>query len=385
MSAPFTTAFADRRVLVTGHTGFKGSWLALWLHRLGANVTGYALTPTTAPNNFTAAGVADVLDRHEEGDIRDGSQLATLVREVRPDVIFHLAAQPLVRASYQQPRETFEVNVIGTASLLDAVRAAERPCAVVVVTSDKCYENTGAVWGYRENDPMGGHDPYSASKGAAEIVTAAYRRSFFAPEALVEHGVSVATVRAGNVIGGGDWCQDRIVPDVVRHVVAGTPIPLRNPCAVRPWQHVLEPLGGYLMLAARMLDEPSPRWCAGWNFGPASGDALNVGALVDLLLEEWGEGSWDDVSRPDQVHEAQTLRLNIDKALCELGWQPRWNVREVVRRTAQWYRTYYERGPRADMLDICLSDIEAYERAWQRAAAPSRTSRAKIHAAVAGR
>ncbi len=384
MTTPFTNAFTGRNVLVTGHTGFKGSWLSLWLYRLGARVTGYALAPTATPNNFAAAGVRDVLHRHEEADVRDGHRLAAVVSETQPDVIFHLAAQPLVRLSYQTPRETFDVNVMGTASLLDAVRAAGRPCVVVVVTSDKCYENTGAVWGYRENDPMGGHDPYSASKGMTELVTASYRNSFFAPRALDKHGVAIATARAGNVIGGGDWCADRIVPDMVRHVVAGTPVPVRSPRAVRPWQHVLEPLSGYLTLAARMLHEPAPRWCDGWNFGPTPGDDWNVGQLVDLLIEEWGAGSWEDVSRPDQLHEAHTLRLNIDKALSELSWRPRWNVRQTVQHTAHWYRTYYERGANADMLDLCLADLEAYERAGRHAASPAKTSRTRTHVAVAG-
>ncbi|HEX7500265.1 MAG TPA: CDP-glucose 4,6-dehydratase, partial [Polyangia bacterium] len=249
-------AFAGRSVFVTGHTGFKGAWLSLWLSRLGARVTGYALAPSTEPSAFVAGGVRDVLAAHHEADIRDGERLVQAMRACTPDVVLHLAAQPLVRASYEQPRETFDVNVVGTASVLDAVRALGRPCVVVVVTSDKCYDNREHVFGYRETDPLGGLDPYSASKGAAEIVVASYRQSFFPSERVRAHGVKLASVRAGNVIGGGDWAQDRIVADIARSLSSGRPVPVRNPLSLRPWQHVLEPLGGYLLLAARMQAAP---------------------------------------------------------------------------------------------------------------------------------
>jgi CDP-glucose 4,6-dehydratase len=359
MAVPFANSFRGRSVFVTGHTGFKGSWLTIWLHRLGAQVTGYALPPATEPNNFTASGVRPLLAGHHEGDIRDGARLEQALREADPEVVFHLAAQPLVRESYRAPRETFEVNVIGVASLLDAVRARGKPCAVLVVTSDKCYENCEQVWGYRETDPLGGHDPYSASKGAAEIVTAAYRRSFFPPEG--DHGVQLASVRAGNVIGGGDWARDRIVSDVVRAVTAGLPVPVRSPQAVRPWQHVLEPLGGYLTLAARMLSEPGPRWCEGWNFGPMPGEEATVARLVELFIQAWGAGSWQDISDPGQPHEAHLLRLSIDKAIWELGWRPRWGVEQAVARTAHWFRRF-QRRPHG-MYAVCLEDIAAYEAA----------------------
>ncbi len=306
-------AFAGRSVLVTGHTGFKGSWLALWLHRLGAKVTGYALPPPTEPSNFCASAVRDLLAKHYEAEIRDAAALHAAVAAAQPDVVFHLAAQSLVRESYQSPRATFEVNVIGTLGLLDAVRAAGKPCVVVSVASDKCYENREQVWGYREIDPLGGHDLYSASKGAAEIAVAAYRRSFFPPERLGRHGVKLATARAGNVIGGGDWAKDRILTDAVRHLESGRPVPVRNPDAVRPWQHVLEPLSGYLTLAARMLESDAPSWCDAWNFGPLPGEELPVRRLVELFLQYWGEGTWTDVSDPNQPHEAGVLRLNIDK------------------------------------------------------------------------
>jgi CDP-glucose 4,6-dehydratase len=283
--------------------------------------------------------------------------------------VLHLAAQPLVRASYQQPRETFEVNVVGTASVLDAVRALRRPCAVVVVTSDKCYDNREHTWGYRETDPLGGSDPYSASKGATEILVASYRHSFFPPERVDEHGVKLASARAGNVIGGGDWAEDRIVADIARTFSSGQPVQVRNPHSVRPWQHVLEPLGGYLLLAARMLTTPDgARLADAWNFGPSGLEAVTVGALVDLFVAAWGSGSWQDGSFSGQPHEARLLRLSIDKAVTLLGWRPRWSVSEAVQRTALWYRCFYDEVPSSrvagSMRDKCLADIADYESTW---------------------
>ena len=248
----------NKSVLVTGHTGFKGSWLTLWLHRLGAAVTGYALAPPTEPNHFDAARVGEVMVEDVRGDIRDSALIAEVIRRCRPDAVFHLAAQPLVRSSLVSPRETFDVNVGGTASILDAIREADRPCSVVVVTSDKCYRNDGEVWGFRENDPLGGHDPYSASKAGTELVVEAYRSSFFPIERLAEHGVRLASARAGNVIGGGDWAEDRIVPDAVRALSSGRDLIVRNPHSTRPWQHVLEPLSGYLRLAQLLLSDDEP-------------------------------------------------------------------------------------------------------------------------------
>jgi CDP-glucose 4,6-dehydratase len=359
MTDAFAGAFRGRSVLVTGDTGFKGSWLALWLHRLGARVTGYALAPPTDPSHFVAADVAATLAAQHEADIRDGARLAQAVRDAAPDVIFHLAAQALVRDSYLAPRETFEVNAIGCASLLDAVRALGKPCVVVMVTSDKCYENREQPWGYREIDPMGGSDPYSASKGAAEIVIQSYRRSFFPTARLAEHGVKLATARAGNVIGGGDWAKDRIVPDIVRSLLAGQPVPVRNPAAVRPWQHVLEPLHGYLTLAARMLESDDPLWRDSWNFGPLTEDNVTVEALVEAFLADWGEGAWADASCPGQVPESRLLRLNIDKALWELGWRPRWKFAEAVAHTANWYKRFAAGRPA--MRDASLATIADYE------------------------
>jgi len=359
MSAAPNNPFAGRSVFLTGHTGFKGSWLAIWLHRLGARVTGYALPPAT-PSNFLQSGVRDLLSKHHEADIRDLTLLERALRAAAPDVVFHLAAQALVRDSYARPRETFEVNVLGTVNLLDAVRALGKRCVVLVVTSDKCYENCEQVWGYREIDPLGGHDPYSASKGAAEIVTAAYRRSFFPPERLADHGIRVASARAGNVIGGGDWAEHRIVPDIVRSLMAGDPLRLRNPNAVRPWQHVLEPLSGYLTLAARMLESDDPIWCGAWNFGPLPGEEVSVRELVDRFLAVWGEGSWQDAGNPSEPHEAGVLRLAIDKALAQLGWRPRWSLAECVERTAAWYRSFRD-GTVTSMRRACEADVAAYE------------------------
>lgn len=356
MTVPFADAFRGGTVLVTGHTGFKGSWLCLWLDRLGAQVTGYALAPSTKPNNFEVSDVAAALTAHHEGDVRDLERVAHVVEAARPDVVLHLAAQPLVRTGLAEPHETFATNVMGTATVLEAVRRAQRPCAVVVVTSDKCYENVDQVWGYREIDPMGGDDPYSASKGAAELVTAAYRRSFFSGDS----GVLVASARAGNVIGGGDWSADRIVPDTVRALTRDEPLAVRSPSSVRPWQHVLEPLCGYLTLAARLLDGDAGA-CAAWNFGPTPGSEVPVSVLVERFLVEWGGGRWEDHSATETVREAGQLRLTIDKAAVGLGWRPRWGFEETVRRTARWYRRHEEGdGP---VRQACLDDIAAYEEA----------------------
>jgi len=356
----YRNAFHGRNVFVTGHTGFKGSWLSLWLRRLGAVVTGYSLMAPTQPNNFELSGVTKVLARDYRADIRDSKELHAAMASSAPDVVFHLAAQPLVRNSYELPFDTFDVNVMGTARVLEAVKAMARPCVVIVITSDKCYENREQVWGYRETDALGGFDPYSASKGAAEILTASYRDSFFSPQKIAQHGVKVATARAGNVIGGGDWAKDRIVADIVRSLSAGRAVQVRNPRAVRPWQHVLEPLNGYLSLAARMLHSNSPALCGGWNFGPLPGDEMTVGELAERFCKTWGSGSWRDCSSGTQPHEAHSLRLCIDKAISELNWRPRWTPAETIERTARWYRRLYSEPGRA-MQDMCYEDIAAYE------------------------
>jgi CDP-glucose 4,6-dehydratase len=353
-------AFEGRSVLITGHTGFKGSWLALWLHRLGASVTGYALDPPSDPSHFEAANIAELLVEDARGDIRDDDRISAVVRRCAPDIVFHLAAQPIVRTSLLNPRETFDVNVVGTSSVLDAVKLAGRPCAVVVATSDKCYRNDGQVWGFRESDPLGGHDPYSASKAGAELVVDAYRSSFFPVENIAEHGVRLASVRAGNVIGGGDWADDRIVPDAVRALAAGTDLVVRNPTSTRPWQHVLEPLSGYLAIGARLLSDRNPsKWAEPWNFGPVTTDEATVADLATALVEAWGSGRWTAPSKAGPNVEARTLRISIDKAVSVLGWQPRWHLEETVSRTIDWYRRYYQ-DQKASMQAHSLGDIEAY-------------------------
>ena len=354
-----TDSLRSKRVFVTGHTGFKGSWLVMLLHRLGAKVTGYSLAPPTTPSLFDVARIRDLVDVHHEADIRDAARLAAAVCEARPDVVMHLAAQPLVRLSHREPLDTFSTNVVGTASLLDAVRGAASPCAVLVITSDKCYEPHDDGRPHHESDPMGGRDPYSASKGAAELLTASYRRSYFPPERLAEHGVQLATVRAGNVIGGGDWAEDRIITDIVRHLSAGEPVPVRNPAAVRPWQHVLEPLSGYLALAGSMLAEPLACWSTGWNFGPAAGDDIPVQSLAEIFIDAWGSGSWIAAHDPRAPIETHVLRLAIGKATAQLPWRTRLTGREAIRRTAKWFRNFVTDPAEAQAL--CEADIEAYE------------------------
>jgi CDP-glucose 4,6-dehydratase len=351
--------YAGRSVFITGHTGFKGAWLAEWLTVLGAGVTGYALDPPTDPSLFDALGLAGRV-RHVVGDVRDHGRLAAEVRGSHPSVIFHLAAQAIVRRAYTEPRETFETNVMGTVNVLEAARACPSVAAVVVVTSDKVYENAELGRAFLESDPVGGRDPYSASKGAAELVTAAYRASYFG-----DGTAAVASVRAGNVIGGGDWATDRIIPDCVRAVTAGEPIVVRNPDAVRPWQHVLEPLSGYLLLGARLLEE-AHRYEGAWNFGPTIDAAdRSVRWVVERFLEEWGAGSWTS-PRPagPQPHEAARLLVDSAKARAELGWAPVWDARAAVRETAVWYREYYRAPAMArDLVDHQLTSYEAEARA----------------------
>jgi CDP-glucose 4,6-dehydratase len=365
MTACFGDAVRGRSVFVTGHSGFKGSWLCLWLARLGARVTGYALAPPTEPNHFSVCGVRELLAGHHEADIRDAEVLGAAMRDARPDVVLHLAAQSVVRRGYEIPRETFDVNVMGTAGVLDAVRQLDRPCVVVAVTSDKCYQNREQVWGYREDDPMGERDPYGGSKGAAELLIRAYRHSFFPPRQLARHGVKLASARAGNVIGGGDWTPDALIVDIFRAVWQGRTVEIRSPDAFRPWQHVLQALSGYLTLAARLLESDDPKFASGWNFGPLPGNEIPVRQVVEIVLDEWGQGSWRDASAGanGRPHEANILRLAIDKAMWQLGWRPRWDTRETLRRTVQWYRHYYDQD--LPMREVGLEQIEAYEAALE--------------------
>ncbi len=349
----FGGAYAGRRVFVTGHSGFKGSWLSSWLLALGAEVTGYALEPPTQPSLFEAAGLSTQV-RHVVADVRDPEALEREILAARPEVVFHLAAQPIVRESYTRPRETFETNVMGTVNLLEAVRRCPSVGAVVVVTSDKCYRNRDDGERFGEDDPLGGRDPYSASKACEDLVGAAYGTSF-----LRDRGVVVATARAGNVIGGGDWAPDRLVPDCVRALVAGVPVGVRSPDAVRPWQHVLEPLSGYLLLAARALEDDA-ELAGAWNFGPAPDDSgLPVSWVVERFVEEWGAGAWlrvPDVT--DGPHEARHLDVASDKAARELCWAPAWGSLEAVRRTAEWYKRFFS-SP-AEAASFVQHDIDAY-------------------------
>jgi CDP-glucose 4,6-dehydratase len=356
-----SSTYRNRSVFVTGHTGFKGSWLSLWLGLLGARVTGYALPPPTTPSLFEAADVRADLAEHVEADIRDGPSLASALRRSQPDIVLHLAAQSVVRTSYQQPLETFEVNVQGTAVLLDAIRAVGRPCAVVVVSSDKCYANDESGRPFHEHDPLGGRDPYSASKAGTELVAASWRQSFFPIERFAEHGVALATARAGNVLGGGDWTPDGVVADTFRALSDGRPVALRNPTAVRPWQHVLEPLSGYLELGARLL-EPGGAAAFGdaWNFGPEPEDDATVREVIERFLAAFGDGRWEDASDASQPHEAHVLRLATDRARTRLGWRPRWRLDEAVARTAAWYRAYRDDPTKARA--ATLADLQAYAR-----------------------
>ena len=354
-------ALRGKKVLVTGHTGFKGGWLCLWLERLGAEVYGYALPPVTSPSLFELCQLQETVN-HQFGDIRDMDQMIARVAKVQPDVVFHLAAQPIVRESYLDPVGTFASNVMGTVHVLEAVRVLDRPCAVVVVSSDKCYDNREWVWGYRENDPLGGKDPYSASKGATELVVTSWRHSFFG----VGSHVRLASGRAGNVIGGGDWAADRIIPDCVRAFQGSGTIELRNPTATRPWQHVLEPLGGYLLLASRLLGEDGDAYCSAWNFGPSREDVCGVETVVGKFSRSWGaEGRWSKSAGPHPP-EAAALSLNCDKAIGVLGWRPTWSLDQMLGMTAEWYLAW--QSQKHDMRALTLQQIDRFESDYRSAA-----------------
>ena len=339
-----------RRVFLTGHTGFKGSWLSLWLAEMGAEVRGFALAPDTEPSLFAEARIDRSIDSII-GDIRDPKVLADALTGFAPEIVLHLAAQPLVRRSYQAPVETFATNVMGTLHLLEAVRACDSVRVVVNVTTDKCYANREWVWGYREDEPMGGHDPYSASKGCAELATAAWRASFFAPDGRC----AVATARAGNVIGGGDWAPDRLIPDILRDLAAGRPAAIRNPYATRPWQHVLEPLGGYLLLAEALWDRPE--LAEGWNFGPRDEDARPVAWIADAITGLWGDGAAWAATGDGGPHEAHALKLDISKARARLGWEPRWPLATTLARITTWHKAW---AGGADARALMLGEIAAY-------------------------
>lgn len=348
--------WAGKVVLLTGHTGFKGSWMSLWLQSLGAKVIGYALPPPTIPSLFDAARVADGMSSHE-GDVRDFSAFCKVFEKYQPEIVIHMAAQALVRRSYANPIETYSTNVMGTVHLLEAARLAGSVRAIINVTSDKCYENREWVWGYRESEPMGGYDPYSNSKGCAELVTASYRASFFNPNVYAEHGVALASARAGNVIGGGDWAEDRLIPDIMRAIVQGKPVNIRNPNAIRPWQHVLEPLSGYLLLAQKLYEDGAA-YSDGWNFGPNDEDAKPVSWIVDRLTKIWGEGASWVLDGGNHPHEAHYLKLDCSKAKAHLGWYPRWHLEKSLEAIVEWNRAY--RGGR-DMHEVTLRQIAAFQ------------------------
>ncbi|WP_458756104.1 CDP-glucose 4,6-dehydratase [Afipia sp. TerB] len=346
----------NRKVFLTGHTGFKGSWLSMWLEAMGARVTGYALDPPTAPSLFEQARVRECI-HSIRGDVRDFPRLKAAVAECDPDVIIHMAAQSVVRSGYEEPVETYSTNVMGTVHLLEAVRQLRRPCVVVNVTSDKCYANQEWVWGYRESDAMGGHDPYSNSKGCAELVTSAYRDSYFPPESLSQHGVALASVRAGNAIGGGDWTANQLVPDLIRAFIDRKPCRIRSPCAIRPWQFVLIPLHGYLLLCEKLAEEGG-RFASGWNFGPADGDAKPVSWIADRLTNLWGDGAlW---TRDGATHpaEAQLLRLDTSKARAGLDWRPVLRLDQSLVWITEWYREF-QAGK--DLQSLTRRQIERYE------------------------
>ena len=351
----FEGFYCGKTVLVTGHTGFKGSWLSIWLHELGAKVIGVSLEPYSEKDNYVLSGIGQKIEADMRADIRDEECIKDLFAKYRPEIVFHLAAQPLVRLSYVEPVETWQTNVMGTINVMEAIRTTDSVKAGVMITTDKCYENREQMHAYTEDDPMGGYDPYSSSKGAAEIAISSWRRSFMNPKDYEKHHKMIASVRAGNVIGGGDWAKDRIIPDCIRSIEADTPIPIRNRQAVRPWQHVLEPLSGYLLLAQKMYEEPQA-YCEGWNFGPQMDSVVPVWEVAEKLIGAYGKGTLLDQSDPNAVHEANLLMLDITKAKQRLGWHPRMNIDECVKLTADWYKKYRQ----TDVYRLCVDEINYY-------------------------
>lgn len=352
----FDNFYKGKRVLITGHTGFKGSWLSIWLHELGAEVIGIGLDPQTERDNYVLSGIGRKIKADIRADIRNGKRMKEIFTAYKPEIVFHLAAQPLVRLSYDLPVETYETNVMGTINIMEAIRATDSVKVGIMITTDKCYENKEQIWGYRENEPMGGYDPYSSSKGAAEIAISSWRRSFFNPiDYGKKHHVSLASVRAGNVIGGGDWALDRIIPDCIKALESDVPIAIRNKTAVRPWQHVLEPLSGYMLLASKMWNEPT-KYCEGWNFGPRTESISTVWDVASKIIENYGSGSLVDMSDPNAVHEANLLMLDISKAKFRLGWEPKMNINECIALVADWYKRYQSE----DVYCLCIEEINKY-------------------------
>ncbi len=350
----FKDTYRNKTVLITGHTGFKGSWLAIWLHELGAKVIGYALDPLHPADNFSLSGLTDTIV-----DIRAPLEDLKKVKEVfaqyKPDYVFHLAAQSLVQASYIHPLETYRVNVLGTVHILEAIRQTHHKTIGIMVTTDKCYENREQIWGYRETDPLGGFDPYSSSKGCAEIAISSWRNSFFPPDEHDRHQKAIASVRAGNVIGGGDWAENRILPDSIKALEKNVPIQLRNPEAVRPWEHVLEPLSGYLLLGQRLSEQPAA-FGEAWNFGPDQDSFISVLELARKVVTSYGSGSIEDISDRKEPHEAKLLTLDTTKARHLLGWKPTWDIDTTIEKTIEWYRAYQKK----DVYELCVSQIEDF-------------------------
>ena len=351
----FSNIYKGRKVLITGHTGFKGSWLSLLLYQLGAEVFGYALEPPTKPSLFEEARIQDIMTSYN-GDVRNYDYLLKVIHKIKPEVIIHLAAQPLVRESYKNPIETYATNVMGTVNLFEAIRQTGGVKAVVNVTTDKCYENREWYWGYRENEPIGGYDPYSNSKGCSELVTSSFRSSFFNPKDFANHKVALASARAGNVIGGGDWASDRLIPDFIRAISKNNTVYIRNPYAIRPWQHVLEPLTGYLILAEKLLTK-GPAFAEAWNFGPDDKDAQNVEWITKTICEIWGNGAGYVIDKNLQPHEASYLKLDSSKAKTELNWFPKWDIRTSLNTIVMWNKAFLDGQ---DMKKITLNQINDY-------------------------
>ncbi len=346
----------DKKVLITGHTGFKGSWLCLWLQKLGSNVIGYSLPQPTYPGLFQDADVAKGMIS-VEGDVRNLELLCSTIKQFKPEIVIHMAAQSLVRYSYDHPIETYSTNVMGTVNLYESIRQVNTVKAVINVTSDKCYENKEILRGYREDEPMGGYDPYSSSKGCSELVTSAYADSYFNAGNYEQHGIAIATARAGNVIGGGDWAKDRLIPDIIRAYMNSQSVTIRNPDSIRPWQHVLEPLHGYLTLAQKLFTEGTT-YSGGWNFGPDDDDTKPVSWVADQITKYWGEESEWVLDEDSHPHEAHYLKLDCSKAKSQLGWSPVWDLSTTLAHVVAWYRSYYDK---TGALDMTLSQIEEFQ------------------------
>lgn len=352
----FDNFYCGKCVLVTGHTGFKGSWLSIWLHELGAEVVGVSQDPFTNRDNYVLSGIGNKMMADLRSDICDGQKMKEIFQKYQPEIVFHLAAQPLVRYSYEQPVETYEANVMGTIHVMEAIRATSSVKVGVMITTDKCYDNKEQMRGYKEDDPFGGYDPYSSSKGACEIAIQSWRRSFFNPEDYgKKHHVSLASVRAGNVIGGGDWALDRIIPDCIKALEQDKVIDIRSPKAIRPWEHVLEPLSGYMLLAKKQWEHPT-EFCEGWNFGPESESVSTVWEVATELIKNYGKGKLKDSSDPNAVHEAKLLMLDITKAKTKLGWKPRMNMQQCMDLVADWYKRYQKE----DVYQLCVEEIEKF-------------------------